>query len=122
MNDEVGLGSVGISEENHIFLSNLVQDSEGDITENKPFTSIVEAFRFAFTIGYANNKKKNKKGPGKTIAPRQFIVNDYRDILEEEAREEKTTLGHIVSQYAEAGADILAEKIDSGQLISILFE
>ena len=122
MNEEIGLGSVGISEENHIFLSNLVQDSGSDIIHNKPFTAIVEAFRFAFAVGYANNEKKIKKGSKVTIAPRQFIVNDYRDILEEEARDSKTTLGNIISQYAEAGADILSEKVDSGQLISILFE
>tara|TARA_B110000438_G_C15467037_1_gene501440 strand:+ start:139 stop:507 length:369 start_codon:yes stop_codon:yes gene_type:complete len=122
MNEEVGLGSFGISQENHVFLSNLVEVSGGEITENKPFTSIVEAYRFAFAIGYTNNQKKVKKGSGKTIAPRQFIVNDYRDILESEARELNKTLGYIVTQYAEAGADILHAKIESGQLISTLFE
>ncbi|SVD45449.1 uncharacterized protein METZ01_LOCUS398303, partial [marine metagenome] len=48
--------------------------------EDSPFTAIVEAFRFAFALGYSRNLREKKRGKAMTIAPRQFVVMDYYDL------------------------------------------
>ena len=59
MSDEViAKGSVGISQTSHALLVSLVYDAENPI-EDRPFESIVEAFRFAFALGYDRKEKKS---------------------------------------------------------------
>lgn len=106
--EDLRFGSVSISEDAHEFLANLVENEEGFL-EDSPFTAIVEAFRFAFALGYSRKLREKKGGKSMTIAPRQFVVMDYYDLLEEEAREEGASLGALVSEYAEAGAQLMIE-------------
>ena len=110
--EDLRFGSVSISEDAHEFLANLVENEEGFL-EDSPFTAIVEAFRFAFALGYSRNLREKKGGKTMTIAPRQFVVMDYYDLLEEEAREEDASLGGLVSEYAEAGAQLMIEYSDN---------
>ena len=55
---ELKLGSLAVSEKAHSFLVSCVF-SEDEPFEDAPFDSIVEAFRFAFALGYS--KKFDKK-------------------------------------------------------------
>ena len=50
MSDEVIARSIGISQTSHALLISLVYDAENPV-EDRPFESIVEAFRFAFALG-----------------------------------------------------------------------
>ena len=72
------LGSLSVSENAHKFLTSTVFNDEPVI--DSPFSAIVEAFRFAFALGTVRMKIKSK-GPTKGVAPRQFTVTDYVDIL-----------------------------------------
>ena len=106
--EELRFGSVSISADAHEYLGNLVKN-EDEHLDDSPFTAIVESFRFAFALGYSKGLREKKSGKSMTIAPRQFVVMDYYDLLEEEAREENASLGALVSEYAEAGARIMME-------------
>ena len=110
--EDIRLGSLGISEDVHEFLAKK-EMKEGESLADAPFNSIVEAFRFAFALGYSRNLREKKGGKTMTIAPRQFVVMDYYDLLEEEAREEDASLGGLVSEYAEAGAQLMIEYSDN---------
>ena len=46
MSEKIALGSVGVSVSSHDLLTELVEDSSKP-SEDRPFTAIVEAFRFA---------------------------------------------------------------------------
>ena len=111
--DEIKVGSVSISSEGHGLFTRLVS-SEGKESEDRPFTSIVESFRFAFALGYSKGLRKKKSGSSETIAPRQFVVSDYRVILGETCLEEEISLGALSSEYAEAGFIEMKKVIESG--------
>ncbi len=81
------------------------KDSEH--SEDRPFTAIVEAFRFAFALGLSKGKRKSRGGEQMTVAPRQFTVADYIELVEDEARKGDDSLGAIISDYAEGGADMM---------------
>ena len=106
MKEEVKKGSVGISEESHQLLVSLVNHIEAP-SEDQPFESIVEAFRFAFALGYSKNKKKEKTGTNVTVAPRQFVVTEYLELLRTELGSSKKSLGGLISEYAEGGCEII---------------
>jgi hypothetical protein len=113
------LGSLYVSESAHAFLTTTVYNSEP--SEDSPFTAIVEAFRFAFALGYSNGLKIKSKGTTKTVAPRQFTVTEYLDILESNIDSEYTSLGGLASAYAEAGVKLMIDWADSGKsILSIL--
>ena len=57
---EITKGSVGISEMSHALLVSLVYDAENPM-EDRPFESIVEAFRFAFALGFDREQKKKRE-------------------------------------------------------------
>ena len=59
--DEFTKGSVGISDGSHRLLTRLVYSDE-QFTEDRPFSSIVEAFRFAFAVGYRHQCKGKREG------------------------------------------------------------
>ena len=48
--EQIKKGSLGVSTSSHALLSSLVFDAN-EPTEDCPFESIVEAFRFTFTLG-----------------------------------------------------------------------
>ena len=100
---EIKRGSVGISKPSHLFLSSLVQDNE-NYSEDRPFSSIVEAFRFAFALGYSENKKIKSPGGKEGIAPRQFVVDDYLEILRDEVILSGQSLGGLIRSMQSMGA------------------
>lgn len=113
---EIAKGSVGISETSHALLTSLVFDVENPI-EDRPFESIVEAFRFAFALGYDRNEKKKREGRHVTVAPRQFVVTEYLELLRTEIQASGQSLGGTISEYAEAGCSIMSETIEANQSI-----
>ena len=57
MTEEIREGSVGLSDDALKFVTTIV--AHKDIyEEDRPFESIVEAFRFAFALGFARNQRK----------------------------------------------------------------
>ena len=120
--DEFTKGSVGISDGSHKLLTRLVY-SEDKFTEDRPFSSIVEAFRFAFAIGYRHQCKGKREGKQHTVAPRQFVVTEYVEILRTELSESEQSLGACISDYAEGGCGMISEKIQAGEsLLALLSE
>jgi len=117
--EEIAKGSVGISETAHALLVSLVYDAENS-NEDRPFESIVEAFRFAFALGYNRNKKKKREGKHVTVAPRQFVVTEYLELLRAEIQGSRQSLGGTISEYAEAGCSIMSEMIETNQPILAL--
>jgi hypothetical protein len=102
MNPEIKEGSLSVGEESHQFLEALVV-SDGFSELLQPFESIVEAFRYAFSLGFLNGQKGVREGAASTISPRQFISRDYYDLLEEEALSSSKSIGMLISEYAEGG-------------------
>tara|TARA_B110000881_G_C18450419_1_gene450743 strand:+ start:32 stop:400 length:369 start_codon:yes stop_codon:yes gene_type:complete len=109
MTEEIKKGSLGISVKAHETIVNLVYDGN-EPSQDRPFVSIVEGFRFAFALGYSKSIHSKKTGKHVTVAPRQFVVDDYLEILREEAISKDQSLGGLISEYAEAGC-IELEKI-----------
>ena len=120
--DEFTKGSVGISDGSHKLLTKLVY-SEDQFTEDRPFSSIVEAFRFAFAVGYRHQCKGKREGKQHTVAPRQFVVTEYVEILRTELSTSGQSLGACISDYAEGGCGMISEQIQSGKsLLTLLSE
>ena len=119
---EIKKGSVGISPRSHEMLISLVfEDSLSEYTNDRPFTSIVEAFRFAFSLGYVNGRKETKSGKHVTVAPRQFVVDEYLHLIRNEVLENNTSLGGLISEYAEGGCNIIQERLSKdGNILSLL--
>ena len=117
---EIKRGSVGISEESHRLLVSLVFDEEFP-NEDRPFNSIVEAFRFAFALGYSKSVKKEKVGKNVTVAPRQFVVDNYLHLIYDEVVSTGRSLGGLISEYAEGGCTLMLEHIASGKHVFDLF-
>ena len=113
---EITKGSVGISEMSHALLVSLVYDAENPM-EDRPFESIVEAFRFAFALGFDREQKKKREGKHVTVAPRQFVVTEYLELLRSEIVSSARSLGGTISEYAEAGLEMIAEHQTAGGLI-----
>ena len=113
MSEEIVIGSVSVSARAHGLLTSLVFDKE-KASEDRPFTAIVEAFRFAFALGYSKGERKEREGEAVTIAPRQFVVKEYEVILRDTCLKESVSLGALSSEYAEAGCEIITKHIDSG--------
>jgi len=103
-NEELKIGSLAVSSEMHTYLTSLVQTKDSEYSEDRPFSAIVEAFRFAFALGLSKGERKSRTGEQMTVAPRQFTVADYIELIEEEARKEGGSLGGVISDYAEGGA------------------
>ena len=72
--EDLRFGSVSISEDAHEFLANLVENEEGFL-EDSPFTAIVEAFRFAFALGYSSNLREKKGGKARELKLPSLIVS-----------------------------------------------
>ena len=116
MEKEIIKGSVGVTKDTLNFLKTLVYD-KNNISEDRPFTSIVEAFRFAFSLGYSLSSRKKRLGESETIAPRQFVVTDYEVLIRQTCIKENISLGALCSEYAESGAEIMQRKIDDGKTV-----
>ena len=110
---ELRIGSVGIPQDSHEMLTNLVYD-KNKTDEDRPFSAIVEAFRFAFALGYASHKRGNREGTAVTIAPRQFVVSEYAVLFREICIEEDISLGALCSDFAQGGCEIIKAHLGKG--------
>ena len=118
--NEIAKGSLGISERSHSLLVSLVYDDDNP-GEDRPFESIVEAFRFAFALGFDRGKKRKREGKSVTVAPRQFVVTEYFEILRDEIAESGQSLGAAISEYAEAGCFLMSECVqDNSDVVSLI--
>ena len=63
---------------------------------------------------------KKREGKHVTVAPRQFVVTEYLELLRAEIKTSGQSLGGTISEYAEAGCFIMAEKIETNQPILTL--
>lgn len=118
--EEIAKGSVGISESSHALLVSLVYDA-GKPMEDRPFESIVESFRFAFALGFEREQKKKREGKHVTVAPRQFVVTEYLELLRSEIVSSGRSLGGTISEYAEAGCALMSKTIEMNQpVLSLL--
>ena len=115
MSEEIALGNIGLSVEMHGYLSNLVNRKESNI--DAPFESIMEAFRFAFALGYHNGKTRKIEGKTKDVSARGFVAKDYELLIGNECKEKEKSLGGLINEYAEAGCHIMSEHQSAGGLI-----
>ena len=115
MNEKIGVGNLGLSIEMHGYLSDLINNAGPD--NDNPFQSIMEAFRFAFSLGFINNKTQKVKSPAQTVSARGFVAKDYEVLIGLECAEKGKTLGGLISEYAEAGCRIMSEHQTAGGLI-----
>ena len=115
MTEKIGVGNLGLSIEMHGYLSNLINNA-GPHTDN-PFESIMEAFRFAFSLGFIREKAQKVKSPAQTVSARGFVAKDYEVLIGLECAEKGKTLGGLISEYAEAGCNIMLEHQAAGGLI-----
>ena len=113
MSEEIRIGSVSVPESSHELLTGLVFD-DSKPNEDRPFTAIVEAFRFAFALGYSLDKRTKRVGTAVTVAPRQFVVSEYEVILRDTCIEEGLSLGALCSDYAEGGCEVIREHLETG--------
>lgn len=118
---ELIIGSVSVPQDSHELLTNLVYDKNKS-EEDRPFSAIVEAFRFAFALGYTSNQRGKREGPDKTVAPRQFVVSDYEVLFREICIEEDISLGALCSDFAQGGCEIIKAHLESGGTVLELLE
>ena len=119
MSGDIALGNIGLSVEMHSYLSSLVNGNE--LKNDNPFESIMEAFRFAFALGFDRGKKRKREGKSVTVAPRQFVVTEYSEILRYEIAESGQSLGAAISEYAEAGCFLMSECVlNNSDVISLI--
>jgi len=110
---ELRTGSVSVPQESHVLLTDLVFDKNKS-EEDRPFSAIVEAFRFAFALGYAHNQRGTREGTAVTVAPRQFVVKDYEVLFRDICIEEDISLGALCSDFAQGGCEIIKAHLESG--------
>jgi len=115
MTAELKTGSLQLSSEMHGFISNLV-NSDSSSADN-PFDSIVEGFRFAFSLGHLHGKTKKIGTSSQTVSPRGFIAKDYEVLIADECKARDISLGGLISEYAEAGLEMIAEHQSAGGMI-----
>lgn len=119
-------GSLMVSEEVHDFMSTLSYKSKepfvGDVLKLFPSKSNVEIFKLGFAIGYVLNLDPVDVPRKQDISIRGFPLDAYRTFVEEEAISTRSTIGSLLSTYADAGLRFLKSHIESGKDISQLFE
>ena len=104
---ELRIGSVGIPQDSHEMLTNLVYD------KNKSD----EAFRFAFALGYSSDRRGVREGTQVTVAPRQFVVSEYEVLFKEICIEEDISLGALCSDFAQGGCEIIKAHLEKGRTV-----
>jgi len=117
--EEPKTGTLHLTSSSHAFVSELVDRKDSAL--DNPFESRVEAFRFAFALGYALGKSMKVEAPTQTVSPRGFIAKDYAVIVGEESSEKGMSLGGLISEYAEAGCVVMKEHLASGgQILDLM--
>lgn len=113
---ELRIGSVSVPQESHEMLTNLVYDKNKP-EEDRPFSAIVEAFRFAFALGYAEDQRGVREGTAVTVAPRQFVVSEYEVLFREICIKEDVSLGALCSDFAQGGCEIIKAHLEKGRSV-----
>ena len=108
-----------MTEENRDFLRRISVDAE---PEMQIFDSITSAFKFCFSLGVASDERSKPSGTLASLAPRQFLPEDYLEALLPISEKEKLSLGQVASQFGDAGIRRLRTELDksSGPIMSNL--
>ena len=116
---EYVVGSTEMTEENRDFLRSLSVDAEPGM---QVFDSITSGFKFCFSLGVAIGERRNLSGTLASLAPRQFLPEDYLEVLSPISKEEDLSLGQVASQFGDAGIRRLRDEMEKsgGSIISIL--
>ena len=93
--------------------NNLVFDS--------PFSSAVEAFRFAFILGSTRDSRKPLDRTQSAFVRSAFTSTDYVDLSGEDASSEGISLGQLISQYVEGGVEVMMNQMKDGTLLELIF-
>jgi hypothetical protein len=119
-------GSLMVSKEVHDFMFSLCynrkEPSVGNVLKLFPSKSNVEIFKLGFAIGYVLNLEPVEVPRKQDISIRGFPLDAYRTFLEDEAISTTSTIGSLLSTYADAGLRFLKSHIESGKDISQVFE
>ena len=115
MSENIALGNIGLSVEMHGYLSSLVKEKDSNL--DAPFESIMEAYRFAFALGYHNRKTRKIEGKAKDVSARGFVAKDYEFLIGDECKQKGKSLGGLINEYAQAGCHIMSEHQTAGGLI-----
>ena len=119
-------GSLDVSPEAHAFMETLEFNPKiSESTKLSLFNTKQknDFFKFGFAIGYTKRLEIDPSNVNlnKDISSRNFPLDAYRLIIEEEAIERKMSIGGLLSIYADAGLLHLKEELEAGKnLMEIL--
>jgi len=123
MSEKPNPGVAELSLELHNFISQLVFKNDSDALSDRPFETIGYAFRFAFGLGFRSNTRKALTNPRKDIGVRGFRPEDFMTLVEDICIDEKKSLGAVISEYAEHGANEMRNHLsEGGSLLQLLNE
>ena len=114
----VSEGALSWTKDTEEFL-NRISDAKNLISDS-PFSSAVEAFRFAFILGYTQGIRKPLDGTQSAFVRSAFSANDYVDLVEQEASSEGMSLGQLINQYVEAGVELMMNQMKKGTLLELI--
>jgi hypothetical protein len=114
----VSEGALSWTKDTEEFL-NRISDANNLISDS-PFSSAVEAFRFAFILGYTQEFRKPLDGTQSAFVRSAFSSNDYVDLVEKEASSEGMSLGQVISQYVEGGVELMIKQMKKGTLLELI--
>lgn len=120
MTSEIIIGSLAMSKPSADFVNTLVDGDDDTDLVCKPFQSIVEVFRFAFSVGFHHNYSIKREGTPVTVAPRFFVSKDYYDILQQKAIQENKSLGQLISDYAEGGIALMKKAQSESSILNLI--
>ena len=117
--EEYVVGSTEMTLENRDFLRSISIDAEDGMAI---FDSITSAFKFCFSMAIVAGERGNPAEGSdemRSLAPRQFLPEDYLDVLLPISREEGLSLGQVATQFGDAGIKIFRDEVDkSSNVIS----
>jgi hypothetical protein len=127
MSDDVPAdGSLDVSPEVHDFMSSLEYNPKISSSTKLALFKTKQKndfFKFGFAIGYTKKLSidSTNSNLSRDISSRNFPLDAYRLIIEEEAIKRKMSIGGLLSAYADAGLLHLKQELESGKdLMEIL--
>jgi len=113
-------GSLDVSPEVHDFMNSLEYNPK--IAEATKLTLFKtkqknDFFKFGFAIGYTKKLEIDPSNANltKDISSRNFPLDAYRLIIEDEAIEREMSIGGLLSAYADAGLLHLKQELEAGK-------
>ena len=119
-------GSLDVSQNAHDFMNSMEYNPKLTILTKMALFNTKqknEFFRFGFAVGYTKKLDidTTKSKLNKDISSRNFPLEGYRTLIEQEAIERKMSIGGLLSAYADAGLLHVKEELESGKdLLEIL--